>query len=261
LHCATWAAKILPYIEQGNMLQAWNFTTPIKTFMDPGRGGTGLSSVPWSGKCDNTMYSAGPVTDYAANFILIGSTLNTIGPANAPTYENGKTNEFRRNISGISDGTSNTIMVGTKAIATQCYGGRGPVNFTATNGGTSPCQDNAITDPGNERAGTLRAWGPDTTWYWAGTPAAFDPSNPYKTNIPGSKYTFAAGRSWQYGTYVVIQDVPDVNAPNSFGSPYAGGAPIAMCDGSVRVISYSITFRELIPLVTPNGGEVNSGDF
>src|SRR5262249_4171432 len=71
LQCATWCAKILPYIEQGNLLQNWSFTAPIKTFMDPGRGGTGLSSVAYSGGCDGTMYTAGPVTDYAANLILI----------------------------------------------------------------------------------------------------------------------------------------------------------------------------------------------
>src|SRR5947209_8441081 len=40
----TWAVKILPLIEQQNLLTNYNFTTPIKTFMDPMRGGTGLAT-------------------------------------------------------------------------------------------------------------------------------------------------------------------------------------------------------------------------
>ena len=39
----SWAYKLLPFIEQGNLYNNWNYTTPIKTFLDPGRGGTGLS--------------------------------------------------------------------------------------------------------------------------------------------------------------------------------------------------------------------------
>ena len=57
LKCATWCVKILPFIEQGNLISSeysWNFTTPIKTFMDPGRGGTGLSSIRISSTSYNT---------------------------------------------------------------------------------------------------------------------------------------------------------------------------------------------------------------
>jgi hypothetical protein len=31
---------------------------------------------------------------------------------------------------------------------------------------------------------------------------------------------------------------------------------MAMADGSVRTVNYSVTYRVLIPLVTPTGGEV-----
>ena len=36
----SWAYKILPYLEQQNLYTNWNYTTPIKVYMDPGRGGT-----------------------------------------------------------------------------------------------------------------------------------------------------------------------------------------------------------------------------
>src|SRR5262245_28568262 len=38
--CA-WPYKILPYIEQGNLYNTWNYTSPIKTFLDPSRAGGG----------------------------------------------------------------------------------------------------------------------------------------------------------------------------------------------------------------------------
>ena len=40
----SWVYKILPYVEQDNFYNNFNFTTPMKTFMDPSRGGTGLAA-------------------------------------------------------------------------------------------------------------------------------------------------------------------------------------------------------------------------
>src|SRR5262249_15340646 len=92
----TWAYKILPYVEQGNYANAWfpdwlnqnyrEFQTPIKLYMDPGRGGSGLAatqnaasytwSAPYSGAAP-ALSTTGPVSDYAANALLIGSGMNT----------------------------------------------------------------------------------------------------------------------------------------------------------------------------------------
>jgi prepilin-type N-terminal cleavage/methylation domain-containing protein len=262
LLCATWCVKILPFVEQGNLISSetsWNFTTPIKTFMDPARGGSGLSSVPWSGGFDGTMYKAGPVTDYAANLILIGSTLNTIGPCDSGgcSYANGQIHQFKRTLEGITDGTSNTLMVGTKALAVQVYSQRGCSSFATTYGGSQSCYDSPITDPGNERSGTVRSWGPDTTWYIAGAnDNAVDQTNPYRYDIPGSTYRIKPSWDWFYSTFTVTQDTLDQSAEYGWGSPYPGGAPMAMADGSVRTVSYSVTYRIVIPLVTPTGGEV-----
>ena len=122
---------------------------------------------------------------------------------------------------------------------------------TASNGGKQSCNDDPITNPGNEKPGTVRSWGPDTTWYIAGANSApIDPNNPYKTDIPGSTYRIKPGWNWYYSTFTVDQDTLDQNAEYNWGSPYPGGAPVAMADGSVRVLNYNINYTVLIPLVT-----------
>ena len=57
-------------------------------------------------------------------------------------------------------------------------------------------------------------------------------------------------------TFQVVRDAQDLDASNRWGSPYSGGSPTAMADGSVRTISYSIPSQTVIALCTPTGGEV-----
>ncbi len=45
------------------------------------------------------------------------------------------------------------------------------------------------------------------------------------------------GRSDRY----IYRDAPGVNFGNQWGSPFAGGCPFAMCDGSVRMINYTLS--------------------
>jgi prepilin-type N-terminal cleavage/methylation domain-containing protein len=259
----TWAVKILPFIEQNNLLQNWNFTTPIAIYMDPGRGGTGLTNTSWSGKPDGTIYQAGPITDYAANSMLIGSGLNTEGPANNPTFgpewssnPTSRWASYNRRLLAITDGTSNTIMVGTRAVATQVYSQRGCGSFTLSNGATQSCNDDPITNPGPGVFGTLRAIGPDDVWWTAGSPGTQNPNDPYATDIPGQRYRLANGWTWFEYTFAFVQDVRDLDSWNRWGSPYSGGSPTAMADASVRTFAYSTSNRVVIQLCTPNGGEV-----
>src|SRR5207244_7967860 len=80
-------------------------------------------------------------------------------------------NSFHRKLIGITDGTSNTIMVGTKALATQVYNNRGSGNFTMSNGATRGTYDDPITmadiwaDTG---MGICRAQDQDTIWWISG---------------------------------------------------------------------------------------------
>jgi prepilin-type N-terminal cleavage/methylation domain-containing protein len=266
----SWAYKILPYIEQDNMFKNWDYTVPIKTFMDPARAGTGLSSVPLDtvNNPNNCWYEAGAITDYATNDMVFGSVMNT-------ALENGwygfgsqwwagppGWHRFIRRIDQIADGSSNTVFLGEKALAIQCYGNRGPNNFTLSNGTTASCWDDPIADAGPGIGGLTRSQTPDSVWYMAGPiQPSPDPNNPYITWIPGEQFGITSGwQSWFWTTFVVYQDAIDlqVGGAGQFGSPYPGGCPMSMGDGSVRLISYSVDPKTLIPIFTPQGGEVLS---
>jgi prepilin-type N-terminal cleavage/methylation domain-containing protein/prepilin-type processing-associated H-X9-DG protein len=269
----TWAYKILPYIEQTNDYNNWypdwlnqnypEFQIPIKVYMDPARGGTGVAvtqnaatytwNAPYSGPAP-ALSTTGPVSDYAANALLIGSGMNTTTIANggdcAGWWDIHTMPCFHRKISNISDGTSSTIMVGTKAMATQVYNMRGTGQFKASNGALQNSYDDPITmadiwqDSG---LGICRAQGPDTVFWMAGSAPS---------PIPGAFGMNPGWVSWFPFTFEVVKDAPDLDAFNRWGSPYAGGAPIAMADGHVQTIRYGTPNNVVIALCTPNGGEV-----
>jgi prepilin-type N-terminal cleavage/methylation domain-containing protein len=279
----TWAIKILPYVEQGNLTNNWmqdwlnqnytEFRVPIKLYMDPGRGSSGLAttqnaaSYTWKAPYQDwgsgpALATTGPVSDYAANALLIGSGMNTTvitgnGSGDSGGWANIKTlPSFHRTLGGISDGTSSTIMVGTKALATQVRSNRGSGNFRMTNGATRGSYDDPITmadiwyDTG---MGICRAQDQDTVFWIGGTAPS---------PIPGAHYGFNSGwLSWFPSTFQFVKDAPDLDAYNRWGSPYPGGSPTAFADGSVRSISYSIPSQVVIALCTPTGGEVIPSDY
>jgi prepilin-type N-terminal cleavage/methylation domain-containing protein len=118
----SWAFMILPYIEQDNYFKQQLGGNPngtplnnlIKTFVDPVRGRIGYTS---SGNGNNG--SVGPMTDYAINVNVnagagIGLT-GCCGGGGSTVFGN------RRTIQTITDGSSNTILVGTKYIQTTMY--------------------------------------------------------------------------------------------------------------------------------------------
>jgi len=129
---------------------------------------------------------------------------------------------FHRKLIGVTDGTSNTIMVGTKALATQVYNNRGSGNFTMSNGTTRGTYDDPITmadiwaDTG---MGICRAQNQDTVFWIGGTAAS---------PIPGTRFGMNSGwLSWFPSTFQFVQDIPDLDAYNRWGSPYPGGSPTA----------------------------------
>jgi len=107
-----WCWQILPYIEQDNMYRLYTTggypggaaAVTVKTFNCPGRGRPNLAT---SGT------TQGPMTDYAINLLIQGNGVQN----GYNTYPNP-----RRTIQGISDGSSNTILVGHKYVSTADYG-------------------------------------------------------------------------------------------------------------------------------------------
>jgi prepilin-type N-terminal cleavage/methylation domain-containing protein len=264
--CCTWPYRLLPFIEQQNLYQSYNLTTPIPVYLDPSRPGTGISVnqggqtykpnvTPYNTGGPDAFNTWGQVVDYAANGMLIGSGMNTTppGPYSSANWSNHKTMPcFHRKITGVTDGTSNTIMVGTKALATNMYNQRGTIRFTATNGLLIRGDDYPITCADwwgyDSIHSHLRGHGPDSDC---------DMAEPVGSGVAVPGQVFGLHNWWgPVGPYGVVKDAPDITVFNLWGSPYSGGAPIAMADGSVRMIGYEVANTIVRSLCTPNGGEV-----
>jgi prepilin-type N-terminal cleavage/methylation domain-containing protein len=264
----SWCYKILPYVEQTPLYNNWDFATPIVVFLEPQRGGTGLTANQynpasgWTSANNTGIAQTGAVTDYAANGMVIGSGMNTdssLGNGNwagaASTW-----NSFRRNMTSITDGSSNTILLGIKAMATQVYTHRGLDNFTLSNGTIGNSNDPPIAAAGIWAGfGLNRAEVPDTINWMAGPGPATGVM--FQDYIPGNQHPVTPGfTSWYKWTFEVVQDEPDLDSWNRFGGPYSGGSLFALCDASVRIIHYGIPYQTYIPQLTPNGAEPESMD-
>jgi prepilin-type N-terminal cleavage/methylation domain-containing protein len=252
-----WVYKILPYVEQDPLYNNFRFDVGIKVLQDPNRGSnSGVSSIPYTaaGTWDSVRLS-GAVTDYAANAQLIGSAMNTTAEGTPGAWASGPSSafsRFRRKLEGIPDGTSNTIAVGIKAMATQAIANRGPSKYTMTNGAMRDSSDEPITDAGIwSQFGTVRGMGPDIVDWMAGGTGEV----PYDQKFPGNTHSInPEHRSWLKWTFEVVRDKPDLDVYNRWGSPYSGGGLFGMGDGSVRTIAHGTGHTILYPLLGPNDG-------
>jgi len=252
----SWIYKMLPFIEAKNLYENWNFTTSVNTLLDPSRGGDGVSSTPYTG---GDPMDSGAITDYAGNGMVLGSGMNCEWNGSRVGYYawNGNSDNwacFHRRLGVFQDGTSNTILVGTKALNTNAYLNRGPGDVTRSNGTTVNTYDDPITASG-PAMGTMRGWSPDTHRSLVNRNLErYTGTQPYRDYIPGER--FATAGTWVETTYQVLQDDQSIDGYNRWGSPYAAGAPMALADGSVQQVNYSIPRDQFIPLLTPNGGEL-----
>jgi prepilin-type N-terminal cleavage/methylation domain-containing protein len=268
----SWAYKLLPYIEQGNLYNNWNYTSAIKTFLDPGRPGNGLSGVTWSGNADNSLYNAGALTDYAANAQVIPSLCNTSTDHNefhGPPFPFAK----HFTVGNIPDGSSNTVLLGGKALALETiksYRGQEYILSITNPDGSHPTTDDdpiansglGIEMDGNWDGcwGLMRGQTGDNIDWFAGSlySSAAGPQT-LDTYIPGSTFLLGAGDTWWKFTFQILQDQPYIQGSGTFnrwGGPYAGGGLFAMADGSVHVAAYSTDYTIVIAFCTPQGGEV-----
>ncbi|WP_439621197.1 DUF1559 family PulG-like putative transporter [Gemmata sp.] len=237
--CA-WAYKILPYIEQGNLYQTFSYTAPVKTYLDPGRpSGTGFSARtsalqnPGNTETDVRLIQ-GALCDYAVNAMVVGMASNSGGtPPSAPT-DNGSP-AYRRKLHAIPDGTANTVLFGEKSIDATLYANRG-----------SQEQDFPIAYGG--MTGLFRASTTDE-YSWN-----YDPTN---FAVAGQRFRLA---DWSYNAIGCLKDTRGDYLWNGFGSPYAGGTPFAMADGSVRNVRHNPDRPLLIAMLTPAGGETVSAE-
>jgi prepilin-type N-terminal cleavage/methylation domain-containing protein/prepilin-type processing-associated H-X9-DG protein len=127
----------------------------------------------------------------------------------------------------ITDGTSNTLFVGEKFISPKYY------------------------EPGNTGSGYRFQWG-DLNGYTAGT--GWD-------QVRYGYWSPMQDNDFMYydACYDPTLQHKCTGAPNTvdmFGGPHPGGAPVVMCDGSVRMISYSINRIMMQNLTNKSDGNV-----
>ncbi len=115
----SWGFQILPYLDQAALFREPDRKTGLMVFMCPARGRPKAE----------TSNGGGPGTDYFLNN-YINDAKNADKPDNADT---------KRNFAAITDGTSNTIMLGHGNIVVTQYTSAADVTLSSNiyNGGTT----------------------------------------------------------------------------------------------------------------------------
>jgi prepilin-type N-terminal cleavage/methylation domain-containing protein len=209
----SWAFQILPHLEQGNIFAPPNakpgFAMPataksasVPVYLCPGRGRPPV-------EVNAAGVAQGAWTDY-----FINNYLNN--PINAQLLNN---NDVKRTLIGISDGSSNTIIVGHGNIA--------PAQYSATMAVLGSA--NLFTGGSQNTARSCLA--------------ALATGNPPTTplSIPTANANILLNRD---GAIAVNQ--------GAWGGPFQQGALFGLADGTVRLFPYSTI---LGPFLTPTGGE------
>jgi prepilin-type N-terminal cleavage/methylation domain-containing protein/prepilin-type processing-associated H-X9-DG protein len=221
-----WMYQLLPYIEQGNL---WGLNTgpnygddeikqtPVKLYFCPSRRPSALNPLP-NGATNDYVGNGGagvngfetpewaPASATVASYGGYGVIVCTLCSSGIGVVK----------IARISDGTSNTMLIGEKALNSTRYGG----------------------GDGNDNQG-----------YWRGIDSdilggIYTPVSPEM----GLPYTPQQDKNYP-GTY-------NYSGPFSlFGSAHPSGFNAAFCDGSVRTIRYSVDVNNvLLPACVRNDG-------
>jgi prepilin-type N-terminal cleavage/methylation domain-containing protein len=118
-----WTYSILPFIEQTDAYQNQVYAVAVKSYMCPARGRQNPQTVPPQDPVfTGVTYTNGGInpwgkTDYAGSvYVMLGNLGLSGNPARA-TMVKGKTER----IADITDGLSNTILVGEKSLDTRAY--------------------------------------------------------------------------------------------------------------------------------------------
>jgi prepilin-type N-terminal cleavage/methylation domain-containing protein len=229
-----WRYHILPYIEQDNLFRTISrttlYATPVKTYYCPSRR---APTVYGAGvRCD---YNGNAGTDFDNGTARNGSTNGSDGPQS----HNGaivRENVGGVTMTGITDGTSNTILIGEKWLNPKRHNADGGDNENSVNAGWDQC--------------VVRIGGGTYSYTYNGGQAATQGVHPTRT-IPRTP------QPDNDAPFVVNATGGSVTIWNElFGSSHPGGALFVMCDGSVRSIRYGVDPVAFAAVCTRAGGEV-----
>ena len=212
-----WRYWILPFIEQDNLYKVVRradlYATPVKTYYCPTRRSPTVYNG--SARCD---YNGNAGTSFANGTPLDGSADNGSGVLNGVVV---RSNVSPINLSSITDGTSNTMLIAEKWLHPTQQGRDGGDNEVWCNAGWDEC--------------VVRIGG--------GTY-----NHPTLGVIP---------RTPRADSDAPNPTPPATIWNQSFGSSHAGGLNCVACDGSVRFTSFTITPTTWAAYCSRNGGEVN----
>jgi prepilin-type N-terminal cleavage/methylation domain-containing protein/prepilin-type processing-associated H-X9-DG protein len=212
-----WGYQILNYVEQSNL---WN--TPTNTVAR----GTPVPLYSCPTKRPPTIFNGLAMIDYGGN----GGDTDENDPnptgALARIPPGGTTMNNRISFSSLTDGSSNTLLVGEKFVSTTLYAGAD----AASTGGYG--------HQWGDLNGYYAGWGWDTIRFGRLQPRQDDASLNYRGRTP-------------------LDTTPQITV-DFFGSPHPGGFNAVLCDGSVRAIHYAIDLTVLKSLCNRSDGRVFS---
>lgn len=222
--------QILPYIEQENLHKSTNdadvMKTVVKTYLCPSRTNP-RSALGLMDQLPRTMgdYAGNGGTD-VTGFIwgMLGNGKDGV-IVRRPDNTNQRISNIR--LSSISDGTSNTLLIGEHSF-----------NRTSTTA-------SALHRPDDD-AGWIEGWGWDTTRW-----GRYQPIADYSDSSASTLATLDSLNS---------QDQAVINRVGAFGSAHTSGFNGVLADGSVRNIAYNVKLTAFQAFCTRDGGEVFSLD-
>ena len=260
----SWTFAILPYIEQEtvqkstygptqyNQVYKENYNGQIYDYSYSGPTGyTGYQASKAKGKLkafysklDPTAEAVDSPASYFWNSSIYGYSYD---------YGGGSKYEYGMSLTKITDGTSNTALLAE---------------------GYSQCKQTQFYDYSQYYgAGSYYkySYGYTRIWNYDGLTSNYNivytyVSSPYKVDYSSTGSTSATYSSYgsydsTSGNYVPFQVRPKPDNCDPFGVQAAGSALVAMCDGSVRSISPSVSMTTWSALGTPQGGEVLGNDW
>lgn len=209
----SWRVHLLPYIEQDNLYKNTNHTTvrrtPVKTYFCPSRRAP-------------IAYGNEAKGDYAAN-----SGNSTGANNNTGTIE--RTGLVTLRLADITDGTSNTAMVGEKRMKLDKF--------------NTSYDDNESYYSAGWDSETIRA-------------AVTDADD---ANLPAARRTWGPSRDIRVTDPALFSDVN--SGLSQFGSSHASGCNFALADGSVRHVRFNPDRTQFRRFCVRNDGAVLNFDY
>ena len=266
----TWAVLLLPYLEQDNVYRLWDLADTyyrqrpearmvnVKVYFCPSRRQPAGFSLPKAGApvvldaSDDSRsgfpHTPGGLSDYAANDgngrqaeqpTSVGALVSAGGTVRTGSGTNERLAKWQSitTMASISDGTSQTLLIGEKHVP-QGWFGFGPYDSSVFNSdpGTGPAFRQAGREwdhpsqppPGVDPESTQRPWTRDL-------PFVTDPKLHNRNEYFRS--------DWRFGSY------------------HPGVCQFVFCDGSVKALSNNMNILTLTWLAIRHDGQVVKTDF